>query len=157
MKVFLIKVIGFFHHSAYPANVVRHSGVNPKFPSFPASFAETGYTKNGPRPIRPPRILAQKWTSAIPCARIHFPATIPGAEHVIGDSVVYVNISACLWRYYRYLKIGWNFLILLLNLDFQFFQNSMMNIKCNSYSSLVKNVSPEVVGDSRLSPANNRA
>lgn len=103
MKV-LIKVIGFFHHSADPANIVRHSCVNSKFPSFSTSFAKTGNAKNGPGPIGSSRILAQKRTSAISRARIHFPATISGAKHVIGDSVVYINISTCFWRYYRYLK-----------------------------------------------------
>lgn len=51
-----ISVVGFFHHSADPTNVVGQSRIDPELSEFPASLAEAGDAKNGPGMIGSPRV-----------------------------------------------------------------------------------------------------
>ena len=103
-----VSIIGLFHHSADPTNVVGQFGVYAELSAFSATFAKTRDAKYGPGAIRSPGILAQKGSSAVTRAWIHLPATISRAEHVIGDSIVFVDGSTRFWRYYGYLQLRMN-------------------------------------------------
>lgn len=60
-----VSIIGLFHHSADPTNVVGQFGVYSELSAFSATFAKTRDAKYGPGAIRSPGILAQKGTSAV--------------------------------------------------------------------------------------------
>lgn len=111
---FLDMIVRLFHHLCNPSHIIRQSGVYTEFTALAATFAETSDTKNCPRVIGFPWISAEQRSSAVTRARIHFATAITRTEHIVRNSVIYVDLSAGFWGHYWNLKSNFSVCIVFL-------------------------------------------
>lgn len=84
-----------------PASEVWHLGVDAILALLSAAFAKTGDPVDGP----PAVFLTQQWTSGISGAGVDPATLVAGAEHVVADVVILVDVGALLCRHDRDLEV----------------------------------------------------